>query len=50
MIIIINCNYQKGVINNDRPHGLPLTATLLPEVLKKFGYSTHAVGKSVRLQ
>ncbi|ROT79268.1 Arylsulfatase B [Penaeus vannamei] len=36
---------QHGVLWPKEPTGLTLKATLLPESLKKVGYSTHAVGK-----
>ncbi|XP_063601652.1 arylsulfatase B-like [Penaeus indicus] len=36
---------QHGVLWPKEPTGLTLNATLIPESLKKVGYSTHAVGK-----
>lgn len=36
---------QNYVIRTGEPWGLPLDLELLPQYLKKLGYSTHAVGK-----
>ena len=36
---------QTQVIPNNRKYGLPLNETLLPELLKREGYATHAIGK-----
>ena len=36
---------QQGAIHPNTPTGLTLNRTLLPEVLKTFGYDTHVVGK-----
>lgn len=36
---------QNWVITPDMPTGLTLNRTLLPEVLKNYGYQTHLVGK-----
>ena len=47
---------QHGVLKPNKPHGLPLTlttlpeknvinVTLLPQQLKGLGYATHIVGK-----
>ncbi|XP_047480024.1 arylsulfatase B-like [Penaeus chinensis] len=36
---------QHSVLKDNEPTGLTLNATLLPQALKKAGYSTHAVGK-----
>ncbi|XP_042860572.1 arylsulfatase B-like [Penaeus japonicus] len=36
---------QHSVLKDNEPTGLTLNATLLPQSLKKVGYSTHAVGK-----
>jgi len=36
---------QRSVILPSAPYGLGLNETLLPQYLKKYGYSTHMVGK-----
>ncbi|XP_064082519.1 arylsulfatase B-like [Macrobrachium nipponense] len=36
---------QKGALNPLDPQGLPLTNKLLPKLLKKYGYTTHIIGK-----
>ncbi|XP_035226431.1 arylsulfatase B-like isoform X8 [Stegodyphus dumicola] len=41
----IHTGLQHDVIYVDQPWGLPLSKILLPQYLRKLGYSTHAVGK-----
>ncbi|XP_066950764.1 uncharacterized protein [Macrobrachium rosenbergii] len=36
---------QKGALNPLDPQGLPLSNKLLPKLLKKYGYTTHIIGK-----
>ena len=43
--IPIHTGLQHGVIEPSTPYGLPLNLTLLPQQLKKNGYSTHMIGK-----
>ncbi|XP_028129869.1 arylsulfatase B-like [Diabrotica virgifera virgifera] len=41
----IHTGMQHLVILEPEPWGLPLNETLIPQILKQNGYSTHAVGK-----
>ena len=41
----IHLGLQHNVIRPAEPRGLPLHETTLPQVLKSYNYSTHAVGK-----
>lgn len=34
-----------AALYEDKPQGVPLTETFLPEVMKGLGYATHAIGK-----
>ena len=40
----IHTGLQHGVIAPVSPYGLPLDLTIIPEDLKKVGYSTHIIG------
>ncbi|KAK4886995.1 hypothetical protein RN001_003266 [Aquatica leii] len=41
----IHNGMQHGVLYGGEPRGLPLNETILPQYLKRLGYSTHIVGK-----
>lgn len=41
----IHTGLQYSVIQGEEPYGLPLEFEILPQYLKKLGYSTHAIGK-----
>lgn len=41
----IHTGLQHSVIQGEEPYGLPLKYEILPQYLKRLGYSTHAIGK-----
>ena len=43
----IKTGLQDGVIQTIAPYGLPLQFTLLPQDLKRAGYSTHIIGSVI---
>ena len=47
LIYLFHAACQHGVLKKNKPHGLPLNVTTLPEMLKNLGYATHAIGKLV---
>ena len=41
----IHTGMQHGIIHPGEPWGLPTDETTIPQILKEYNYSTHAVGK-----
>ena len=41
----IHLGFQHGIIHPGEPWGLPLDEVTIPQILKEYNYSTHAVGK-----